>query len=357
MEKPPEVLFAESGGIGRVRLNRPRSLNSLTAAMCREIHARLRRWREDDSVRFVIVTGEGERAFCAGGDVRRVCETGRTDPILARGFFAEEYALDACIAGFPKPYVCLIDGIVMGGGLGISVNGRYRVVGERTVAAMPETAIGFVPDVGATAFLDACPGRLGLYLGLTGERLEAADALHAGLATHFVPAARHEELVDALIPTDETEADFALVERVLGEFSADPGPAALAERQPDIDRLFAADTVEGILAALAADGTAFAAATSATLGRMSPTSLKVAARQLTAHAGLTVREALVLEYRIVCHVLERHDFYEGIRAVLVDKDGSPNWKPDAIEAVTRDEVDAHFAPVGEAELELPPLRT
>ena len=352
MQNSPDVLFTEAGSAGRIHLNKPRSLNALTEGMCRDIHARLGQWQADDTIRVVIVTAEGERAFCAGGDVRRVCEIGRADPIGARGFFGAEYRMDAMIAGFPKPYVCLIDGIVMGGGLGISVNGHYRVAGERTTAAMPETGIGLLPDVGATAFLNAAPGRTGLYLGLSGARMNVADTLHAGFMTHFVPAARHAELADALAGLTGDDDDFAAVEGMLGDFAEDPGPSRLASRQDDIDRLFAADTVEEIAAALAADSTEFAAETLATLRRMSPTSMKITARQLTGHPGLSVREALTLEYRMICHVLERHDFYEGIRAVLIDKDGSPRWNPDTPERVGREEVEAHFAPLGDAELVL-----
>ncbi len=352
MQTPPDVLFADAGSAGRIHINKPRSLNSLTEGMCSDIHTRLRQWQDDDAIRVVIVTAEGERAFCAGGDVRRVYEIGRTDPVGARRFFAAEYRMDALIAGFPKPYVCLIDGIVMGGGLGISVNGRYRVAGERTTAAMPETGIGLLPDVGATAFLNAAPGRIGLYLGLSGARMNVADTLHAGFMTHFVPAARHPELADALAGLGGGDDDFATVEGVLGDFAEDPGPSELAGRQDDIDRLFAADTVEEIVAALAADGTEFAAETLATLRRMSPTSMKITARQLTSHPGLSVRDALTLEYRMICHVLERHDFYEGVRAVLIDKDGNPWWNPDTLEEVAREEVEAHFAPLGDAELVL-----
>ena len=352
MQDSPDVRFAEAGSAGRIHLDKPRSLNALTEEMCRAIRGRLLEWQADDAVRAVVVTAEGERAFCAGGDVRRVCEIGRADPVGARSFFAAEYRMDALIAEFPKPYVCVMDGIVMGGGLGISVNGCYRVAGERTVAAMPETGIGLLPDVGATAFLDAAPGRTGLYLGLTGARMDVADTLHAGFTTHFVPAARHGELVDALAGLGATDDDFAAVEGVLGAFAEDPGPSKLAGRRGDIDRLFAADTVEEIFAALAADDSEFAADTLATMRRMSPTSMKITARQLTGHPGLSVREALALEYRMICHVLDRHDFYEGIRAVLIDKDGSPRWSPDTLEGVAREEVDAHFVPLGDAELAL-----
>lgn len=340
----PEVQFSTEGRAGRVHLNKPESLNALTANMCVEIRRRLQAWEADDSVRVVVVTAEGKRAFCAGGDVLRVHRTGLQSPARAREFFVKEYRMDAAIAAFSKPFVSLVDGIVMGGGLGVSVNGRYRVVGERVAAAMPETGIGLLPDVGATVFLNACPGRLGLYLGLTGERIGAADMLYAGLATHFVAGDRHAELIAALA------RDSDPVEDILARFAGDPGDSGLAARRNEIDRLFGADDVEEILDGLDGENTQFAAAAAAALRRMSPTSMKITARQLTAHAGLSVREALALEYRMICRVLERHDFYEGIRAALIDKDRNPRWKPVALRDVTPAEVDAHFATLGEAEL-------
>ena len=342
----PEVQFSTEGRAGRIHLNKPESLNALTADMCVEIHRRLRAWATEDSVGVVVVTAEGERAFCAGGDVRQVYRTGLQNPAQAREFFAKEYGMDAAIAAFPKPFVSLIDGIVMGGGFGISVNGRYRVVGERVAAAMPETGIGLLPDVGATAFLNACPGRIGLYLGLTGDRIGAADMLYAGFATHFVTRDRHAELMAALAREQNS------AEEILARFAGDPGESGLAARQDAIDRLFGADEVEDILANLDGENTEFATATAAALRRMSPTSMKITARQLTAHAGLSVREALTLEYRMICHVLERHDFYEGIRAALIDKDRNPRWEPIALKDVTPAEVDAHFATLGDAELSL-----
>ena len=342
----PEVQFSAKGRAGRIHLSKPESLNALTEDMCVEIHRRLRAWATEDSVRVVVVTAEGERAFCAGGDVRQVYRTGLRDPVQARAFFAKEYGMDAAVAAFPKPFVSLVDGIVMGGGLGISVNGRYRVVGERVAAAMPETGIGLLPDVGATAFLNACPGRIGLYLGLTGDRIGAADMLYAGFATHFVTSDRHAELMAALA------GEVDPVEEILARFAGDPGESGLAAQRNEIDRLFDADEVEDILDKLNDENTEFAAATAAALRRMSPTSLKITARQLTAHAGLSVREALALEYRMICHVLERHDFYEGIRAALIDKDRNPRWKPIALQDVTAADVDAHFATLGDAELSL-----
>lgn len=346
MSETQEVIFEVAGPVGRIHLNKPETLNSLTPGMCAAMHEHLDAWAVDDSVRAVVVTGEGDRAFCAGGDVRRVCEVGREDPVAARKFFAVEYAMDAAIMTFPKPYVSLIDGIVMGGGLGISVNGRFRVVSEHVMAAMPETGIGLLPDVGATAFLNACPGRTGLYLGLTGARLDAADSLHARFATHFVPRERQPSVLDGLINADYLGDDYVTVAGIIGRYAGDPGESRLMTLQREVDRLFASDRVEDIVAALAKDSTSFAKTCHEALSRMSPTSLKITAKQLTAHAGISPVDALALEYRMVCHVLDRHDFYEGIRAALIDKDRSPAWQPDTLEGVDDAEVSAHFAPLG-----------
>ncbi len=352
MSEAQDVTFEVVGCIGRIHLNRPQALNSLTREMCSVMHEYLDEWEANDAVRAVVVTAEGDRAFCAGGDIRKVTEAGRQDPIGARDFFITEYAMDAAIVDFPKPYICLIDGIVMGGGLGISVNGRYRVMSEKIMAAMPETGIGLLPDVGATAFLNAAPGRTGLYLGLTGHRLDAADAIHAGFGTHCVPSDRQETLLDALSSAQYLGDDFATVEGLINSFAADPGPSTLASRQREIDRLFAADKVEDIVAALESDGSDFAATCAKTLTHMSPTSLKITAKQLIDHPGISPKDALVLEYRMVCHVLQRHEFYEGVRAAVVDKDRNPQWKPATLEDVSNDIVNAHFESLGEAELSL-----
>jgi enoyl-CoA hydratase len=352
MSETDEVLFSLDGPAGRIHLNKPQTLNALTPSMCAAMHEHLDRWASDPDVHLVIVTGAGDRAFCAGGDVRRVCEVGREDPVKARDFFLIEYAMDAAIVNFPKPYISVIDGIVMGGGLGISVNGGFRVMSEHVMAAMPETGIGLLPDVGATAFLNACPGRIGLYLGLTGARMDTADAIHAGMGTHFVPRERLSSMIASLTEAKYMGDPFAIVEGIVGRFAGDPGPSKLRARQQEIDRLFAADGIEDILAALDGDGSEFASETAKTLRRMSPTSMKITARQLTRHKGISPIEALKLEYRMVCHVLERHDFYEGIRAALIDKDRNPKWDPATPEGVSGSEVDAHFAPLGAAELDL-----
>ena len=347
-----DILFGREGGLATVLLNRPQALNAFTLDMYRRFDPILRAWAEDPGVNAVLIRGVGERAFCAGGDVRAIYEAGRGlsgDRSLTADFFREEYELIRHIHRYPKPYIAIIDGITMGGGAGVSVNGAYRVATERTVLAMPETGIGLFPDVGATRFLNLCPGQIGRYLGLTGARVGAADALYCGFATHFVPRDGVPALVAALAGSNG-------VEKIIAGFSADPGPAPIAARQPAIDRGFAGDTVEAILDALeseAADGgpdAEWAAQTRAGLLTKSPTSLKLTLRQLIAGRGFAIEDALALEYRLTQHVMAGHDFYEGVRAVLVDKDQQPRWDPPTLAAVNEAMVDSYFAPLGEAEL-------
>ncbi|PPR09139.1 MAG: Short-chain-enoyl-CoA hydratase [Alphaproteobacteria bacterium MarineAlpha11_Bin1] len=345
-----EIISSIEGTIGRIHLNNPKALNSLSLGMCQSMLDLLNRWRDENLINAIVVTSEGERAFCAGGDVREVSNVGQKDAVAARRFFEIEYTLDTVIAEFPKPFICLIDGIVMGGGLGISVNGAYRVMGDNIMAAMPETGIGLLPDVGATKFLNACPGRIGLYLGLTGARLDTADSLYAGFGTHFVPSINHPDLLKALTTTNFDGDRFAAVDAILGEFTAYPGKSILQEQQVDVDRLFAASDMETIITTLKNDESELAANSLIALYKMSPTSLKVTARQITENSEISLRDALVLEYRLVSQVLMRHDFYEGIRAALIDKDRKPQWTPGALAEVTTNYIDEHFGSLGDQEL-------
>jgi enoyl-CoA hydratase len=355
-----EILLDRAGGVASLTINRPQALNALTLANYRRIAPALAAWAADPAVHMVMVRGAGGRAFCAGGDVRAVYEAGRGiagKPDLTQVFFAEEYRLIHNIHHFPKPYVAIIDGITMGGGAGISVNGAYRVATERTMFAMPETGIGLFPDVGATRFLNGTPGHIGRYLGLSGARLGAADALYCGFATHVTAQDQVEALAEALAATQWQEgAEFRQVEALLAGFAADPGPAPLVALQPAIDRTFAGDTVETILAALAAEAASnssdadWARETRASLLTKSPTSLKVTLRQLNLGRDYDVEQALQLEYRLTQHFMAAHDFYEGVRALLIDKDQSSHWRPATLAAVEGAMVAAYFAPLGEREL-------
>jgi enoyl-CoA hydratase/carnithine racemase len=354
-----EILLGRAGGVATLTINRPQALNALTLSNYRRIAPALAEWAVDPSVQAVVVRGAGGRAFCAGGDVRAVYEAGRRiagDPCLTAVFFREEYRLIREIHRLPKPYIAIVDGITMGGGAGISVNGAYRIASERTLFAMPETGIGLFPDVGATRFLNRCPGRIGRYLGLTGARLDAADALYCGFATHFVVGERIEALSRALAGISwQRGREFSQVEALLAEFAADPGSAPLVALRPAIDRCFAADDIRSILDALAAtaagsDSAEWAVATRAGLLGRSPISLAVTLRQLIVGRDFDLEEALRLEYRLTQHFMAAHDFYEGVRALLIDKDQKPQWRPASLAEIDEATVAAYFAPLGQPEL-------
>ena len=339
MSQPP-VLFEVSGHAGVITLNRPPALNALTLAMVEDMSATLHRWADDDAVRHVVIRASGDKAFCAGGDIRALYDWGRAkDPMVFR-FFRGEYLLDTMIKRYPKPYVALVDGIVMGGGVGVSVHGSHRVASERLVFAMPETGIGFFPDVGGTYFLPRLPGEAGMYFGLSGERCRTSDALYAGIATHHVPSARLGELTQALTLSGD-------VDECLQRFAAEPSPAKLSQQQSDIGRHFGRDSVEAILAGLDADASDWAQKTAATLRSKSPTSLKVAFRQLREGRKRDFEECMHLEYRIVHRIVGGHDFYEGTRAVVIDKDQKPRWCPASLDEVSEADVAAYFAPVAD----------
>jgi enoyl-CoA hydratase len=355
-----DILFGQEGGVATVTLNRPQALNAFTLDMYRRFDPMLRAWADDPAVHAVLIRAAGGRAFCAGGDIRAIYEAGRGisgDRALTSVFFREEYELIQHIHRFPKPYLAIIDGITMGGGAGVSVNGACRVATERTLLAMPETGIGLFPDVGATRFLNLCPGHIGRYLGLTGARLGAADALYCGFATYFVAQDRILEFVSALAQIRWRLGDEARqLEELLAGLVGDPGPAPLMARQGAIDRCFAGNTVEAILDALAHEARSggpdaeWAAQTQETLLTKSPTSLKITLRQLIVGRGFEIEEALALEYRLTQHVMAGHDFYEGVRAVVIDKDQQPRWEPAILAEVDDAMVDRYFAPLGEDEL-------
>jgi enoyl-CoA hydratase len=356
MSGDEDILFGERGGVATVLLNRPQALNAFTLGMYRALEPKLREWADHPAVHAVLIEGAGDRAFCAGGDVRAVYEAGKGisgDPSFTSVFFAEEYRIISFIHHYPKPYIAILDGITMGGGAGVSVNGAYRVATEKTMFAMPETGIGLFPDVGATRFLNRCPGNIGRYLGLTGARLGAADALYCGFATHFISRERVPEIRAALTGLGwETGRECGQVEAVLARFIADPGRPPLADKRAAIDRCFAGDSVEAILDALEAETREpqWAAETRASLLTKSPTSLRITLRQLVLGQGLDLEDALRLEYRMTQHVMAAHDFYEGVRAALVDKDQKPRWRPGSLAEIGEAAAEAYFASLGDREL-------
>jgi enoyl-CoA hydratase len=352
MKAEADILFEHRGVAGHVILNRPHALNAVSHAMVLALAQKLAKWETDPAVTRVIVTANGGRAFSAGGDLRALHDLGRAGRFEeALDFFRAEYALNARIKYYRKPYVALIDGIVMGGGVGISVHGSHRVAGDRFGFAMPEVGIGFFPDIGATWFLPRLPGELGTYCALTGERLNAADAVAAGVVTHRVASSRFPELVEAL-------CNSVSVDALLAAFAEPAGNGPVAAERPAVDRLFNRHRVEDVLAALdgeaAGNGIAapFASTTAALIRTKSPTSLKIALAQMRRGAALEFTECMRTEFRIVSRVMRGHDFYEGIRAVIIDKDQTPHWQPPTLEAVGVDAVERHFAPFAR-ELELP----
>ena len=335
-----EVLTRVESGVGRITLNRPKALHALNRAMCEAMTEALRVWRDDPAVKSVLVDHAGERGFCAGGDIRMIAESGAGDASEAKAFFKVEYRLNHLMFDYPKPITAIVDGIVMGGGVGISEPADVRIATERTTYAMPETGIGLFPDVGGGWFLPRLPGQTGVWLALTGARLKAADTVALGIHTHFVPAERVEALKAAL--TAHPDNPHA----VAASFAADPGAAPSAAHREAIDRLFASDTVEAIFAALEADGSDWALSQLATLKTKSPQSLKVTLRQLRLGAALPSFAAnMAMEYRLGGRVVRTHDFQEGVRAVVVDKDNAPNWSPADLSGVSEADIDALFAPL------------
>ena len=340
----PEVICSRQGAAGHILLNRPQALNALNLAMVRVIHAALDAWESDPAVTRIVVEGAGGKAFCAGGDIRTLHDLGKAGRVdEARAFWREEYELNIRIKSYPKPYVALVDGIVMGGGVGLSILGSHRAAGERWLFAMPEVGIGFFPDVGATWFLPRLPGATGRWIALTGTRLKQGDSLALCLATHAVASSAFAPLRDALFAGDGVDAALA---RHVGR--EPPPPALSAQDRAVIDRCFAADEALAILAALdreAAQGSAFAAETAAVIRSRSPNSVSIALEQITRGAKLTFPEAMRLEFRIASRIPDTPDFFEGVRAVVIDKDQKPRWSPATLEDVRPQDTARYFAPL------------
>lgn len=340
--KHAETIFSRNGLIGHIVLNRPHVLNALSPAQFPELNRHLAAWEADDTVRLVLIEGAGERAFSAGGDIRAAWDArARGDDAFTVEIFRQEYRMDRRIHHYAKPYVALMDGIVMGGGAGASVNGRYRVATERTMFAMPETAIGFFPDVGATHFLSRCPGRIGLYLGMTGTRLGAADCVWAGIATHYVPSGDLPALKQALA---ETPGE---VDGVLAHFHRDPGRSELAERAEAVERCFAGATAAEVIARVAEEGADWACQASAGFRANAPTAIATAFRQLVAGKTLSFDDAIRQEFRLACAFVAGDEFYEGIRALVVDKDRQPRWSPARLADIDDAQIDRLFAGTGD----------
>lgn len=337
-----DIIARVEGAVGRLTLNRPLALHALNLGMCRLMTEALLVWRDDEHVQRIVIDHAGDRGFCAGGDVRAAAESGALDNRMGRAFFLTEYRLNLLMFSYPKPICAVMDGVVMGGGVGISAPARVRLVTDRTLWAMPETTIGLFPDIGGGWYLPRLPGETGTWLALTGAWLRAADCLALGLATHY--AADVEAAKARLLDGDGLEPRMG-----------DPGPAAISAHRADIDRLFAGETVEAILAALEADGSPWALGQRDILRSRSPTSLKVALRLLRQGRSMaSFADEMAVEFRLAVRMASSHDFIEGVRALLIDKDNKPRWNPARIEDVGAAAIDDLFAPAPPG-LEFTPL--
>ena len=345
MTDDPEILFDLRDGVAEVTLNRPRALNALTLDMVRVFDPQLAAWEGDGAVRAVVARGSGDKAFCAGGDVQKLYD-GRPGCAVHKEFFREEYRLNRRIHNYPKPYVALMDGITMGGGVGLSIHAGTRIAADNTIFAMPETGIGLFPDVGGSWFLPRLPGEIGMFMAMTGVRLKAADCVYAGICDAYIPNDRHDELIDVL-------RGGSGVEEVVARFSEVPGEAPLAEQRDAIDRCFAGDTVEAIIAALEREDSEWAEKQLSIMAGKSPTSQKISHRQLRMGSRLNFDDCMIMEYRMSQHLMEGGDFFEGVRAVVVDKDMSPKWSPAALSDLSERDVEKYFEPLGNRDLTFP----
>jgi enoyl-CoA hydratase len=342
------------GRLGIVGLDRPKALNALSLAMIDGIHAALTQFEGETAIDAVVVRSGGERGFCAGGDVKGLIDGADGEALgeRIRRFFGREYALNYRMSCYPKPIVALMDGVTMGGGCGISLHCSHPIATDRTILAMPEGALGLFPDVGATRFLGKLKGEMGLYLALTGLRLRAADLLALGLATHSVPSERLDRVLAALGGAERL--DRARIDAILHEAANDPGPSILSDRSARVDIIFSASSIEGICRALEAAPEEWARDALGAISRASPTTLKVTLRQLRDGRALPLDSALRIEFRLACRLAASHDFREGVRAILIDKDNQPHWSPGQLSDVNDAEIAALFHPfVVEKELDLP----
>ena len=346
------VLRTVSGGVGYLTLNRPDALHALNLDMCETVLAALRVWAQDPHVEMVVIDhAEGTRGFCAGGDIAMLRESGMGDGRKARAFFAEEYRMNAMIKAFPKPYLAIMDGVTMGGGVGLSVHGSYRVATERTLFAMPETGIGLFPDVGGGWFLPRLSGELGAWLAMTGARLKGADVAAAGVATHFIPSELIPNLKKQISDADFSAGAAGMLSEILSGLASPIPKGSFETNMATINSCFAGDRAEDIVAALESEGSDWAMEQVKTMASKSPETVKVALRQIRDGARCeTFEDNMRMEYRIGWRKVQSPDFIEGVRAVIIDKDHAPKWSPATLEAVSEADVVRYFEPLGENEL-------
>jgi enoyl-CoA hydratase len=346
----PDLIVRRESSAGIIRLNRPKAINAMTLEMSLGIDAALDRFEADPAVALVLLEGAGERGLCAGGDIRGLYESSRAGGDLGKVFWRQEYIMNARIAKFPKPYVAFMDGLVMGGGVGISAHGSHRVVTERTKLAMPEVGLGFFPDVGGTWLLPRSPGEIGTYFGLTGQTMNGPDAIYARFADAVVPSGKLAALREALVGLG-AGAGSAEVKAAIDHFATGETSGPVAAIQSQIDRWFAGDRMQDIVAVLQQDGSELAQSTLKALSEKSPRGMVVALRLLRLGRGSSsLEQCLVREYRAALEVFASDDFREGVRAAVIDKDRNPRWSPPRIEDVTPEIVAPYFAGIGADEL-------
>jgi enoyl-CoA hydratase/carnithine racemase len=340
-----EVLFSIEGQVGVITLNRPNALNALTFAMIIAMHKQLEQWKQDDKIQAVLICATPSNAFCAGGDIRWLYQTGKAQTAEAMQFFWHEYRLNHLIHEFGKPYIALMDGMTMGGGVGVSLHGSHPVASERFVFAMPETSIGFFPDIGASHLLNRCPGHLGVYLGLTGNRFSPEESKQAGLVRFIVSSDQFAALFETLTHADLKGNAKASVDECIQSFVRSDSIHEPIAHSLLIEQYFSKPTVSEIRSSLAA-GEEWAKGVDSTLAKKSPLSLQVTLAQLHKTRGLSLAECLKIDYTLVNHFMNDHDFYEGVRALLIDKDKNPQWSPATAESVSDSQVMHYFEQQG-----------
>lgn len=338
-----EVQEGQGGNLALITLNRPQALNALTHEMCLLIEEKLRFWETDPAIKVVVMQGAGEKAFCAGGDIRSLYDLGKQQQYAAAMvFFHDEYRLNYLISHYTKPYIALMDGITMGGGVGLSVHGAYRVGTERLVMAMPETGIGFFPDIGGTYFLSRCGDELGVYLGLTGDKIDAGDAIYSQLIDYVIPSHHLNDVLNTLLTTEFNGNEREKVEIILANFNVTTERSNLYAHREMIKQAFSHSTMELIILALQEHKTAWHVAVLEKLQTKSPTSLAVTLEALRRGVELDLNHCLDMEYNLCSHFIRGHDFYEGVRALLLDKDKTPHWQPAKLDELSREKVLSYF---------------
>lgn len=353
MSHHDEIIIQERNNIGILTLNRPKALNAINYAMVKTLTKQLQLWADDNAIKAVLIKGAGDKAFCAGGDVRAMYhakQQGEHDSLIQ--FYEDEYNLNYLINTFPKPYLSMLNGITMGGGAGISINGKYRLATEKLIFAMPETTIGFFPDVGGTHFLSRCPDAMGLYLGLTGDKINAKDAYALGLVTHYTSSTTLPAFEETLIETQWHDDPFQQIDELLQNIHQHPGAYPLKAKEKIIEHCFGQPDVNNIITTLKATNDDWAQHCANQLSQKSPTSLKVTHKQIILGKDLDLKKGLEMEYRLSQSFMNENEFFEGVRALLIDKDQKPKWHPAKLEDISAQKVETYFNPLNAKELQL-----